>query len=102
MPLQPPLAVELRLAVPNQIDHGLPWPGPARGASRPPGQRRAHRRSCGDAEDGMTRALVLSCGGPVGVAWQSGLLAGFAQGGVDLAVADYVLGTSAGAVVGAR
>jgi len=50
----------------------------------------------------MTRALVLSCGGPVGVAWQSGLLAGFARGGVDLGVADYILGTSAGAVVGAR
>jgi len=50
----------------------------------------------------MTRALVLSGGGPVGIAWQSGLIAGFAQGGVDLAAADYILGTSAGAVVGAR
>lgn len=50
----------------------------------------------------MTRALVLSGGGPVGVAWESGLIAGFAQGGVDLGQADHILGTSAGAVVGAR
>ena len=50
----------------------------------------------------MTRALVLSGGGPAGIAWQSGLIAGFAQGGVDLGAADLILGTSAGAVVGAR
>ena len=50
----------------------------------------------------MTRALVLSGGGPQGVAWESGLIAGFAQGGVDLGQADHILGTSAGAVVGAR
>lgn len=50
----------------------------------------------------MTRALVLSGGGPVGIAWESGLIAGFAQGGVDLGQADYILGTSAGSVVGAR
>lgn len=50
----------------------------------------------------MTRALVLSGGGPVGIAWESGLIAGFAQGGVDLGQADHILGTSAGAVVGAR
>jgi NTE family protein len=50
----------------------------------------------------MTRALVLGGGGPVGVAWQSGLIAGFAQAGVDLAEADFILGTSAGSVVGAR
>ncbi|CAN7470502.1 patatin-like phospholipase family protein [Phenylobacterium sp. LjRoot219] len=50
----------------------------------------------------MTRALVLGGGGPLGVAWESGLIAGFAQGGVDLGQADYILGTSAGAIVGAR
>jgi NTE family protein len=50
----------------------------------------------------MTRALVLGGGGVLGVAWQSGLIAGFAQGGVDLAAADFILGTSAGAIVGAR
>jgi NTE family protein len=48
------------------------------------------------------RALVLGGGGPVGVAWQTGLIAGFAQAGIDLAGADYVLGTSAGSIVGAR
>jgi NTE family protein len=49
-----------------------------------------------------TRALVLGGGGPVGVAWEAGLIAGFAQAGVDLGLADHVLGTSAGAIVGAR
>jgi len=50
----------------------------------------------------MTRALVLGGGGPVGIAWESGLLAGLAQGGVDLGQADFTLGTSAGAFVGVR
>jgi NTE family protein len=50
----------------------------------------------------MTRALVLGGGGPVGIAWESGLVAGLAQGGVDLGRADFTLGTSAGAFVGAR
>jgi NTE family protein len=50
----------------------------------------------------MQRALVLGGGGPLGVAWQSGLIAGFAQGGVDLGLADFILGTSAGAIVGAQ
>ncbi|MDB5449186.1 MAG: hypothetical protein JWQ52_314 [Phenylobacterium sp.] len=49
-----------------------------------------------------TRALVLGGGGPVGIAWESGLIAGFAQAGVDLGQADFTLGTSAGAFVGAR
>ena len=50
----------------------------------------------------MTRALVLGGGGPLGFAWECGLIAGFAQAGVDLGEADYVLGTSAGALAGAR
>lgn len=50
----------------------------------------------------MTRAVVLGGGGPVGIGWENGLVAGFAQGGVDLGQADFVLGTSAGAFVGAR
>ncbi|MEO8114143.1 MAG: patatin-like phospholipase family protein [Phenylobacterium sp.] len=50
----------------------------------------------------MTRALVLGGGGPVGIAWECGLVAGFAQGGVDLGQADFTLGTSAGSFVGAR
>ena len=50
----------------------------------------------------MTRALVLGGGGPVGIAWESGLIAGLAQGGVDLGQADFTMGTSAGSFVGAR
>jgi NTE family protein len=50
----------------------------------------------------MRRALVLGGGGPVGFAWESGLIAGFAQGGVDLGEADFILGTSAGSIAGAR
>ncbi len=47
-----------------------------------------------------TRALVLGGGGPVGVAWELGLAAGLASGGVDLAQADRVIGTSAGSIAG--
>jgi NTE family protein len=50
----------------------------------------------------MTRALVLGGGGPVGIAWESGLIAGLAQGGANLAAADFIMGTSAGSFVGAR
>ena len=50
----------------------------------------------------MTRALVLGGGGPVGIAWESGLIAGMAQAGVDLGKADFIVGTSAGSFVGAR
>ena len=50
----------------------------------------------------MTRALVLGGGGPVGIAWETGLAVGLAQRGVDLAVADRIIGTSAGSVVGAQ
>lgn len=49
-----------------------------------------------------TRALVLSGGGFVGIAWESGLLAGFSENGVDLAQADLIIGTSAGSFVGAQ
>jgi NTE family protein len=48
------------------------------------------------------RALVLSGGGPVGIAWESGLIGGYAAGGVDLSQADFIMGTSAGSFVGAR
>ncbi|HZU73958.1 MAG TPA: patatin-like phospholipase family protein [Acidimicrobiales bacterium] len=50
----------------------------------------------------MTRALVLSGGGSVGIAWQSGLVAGLADAGVELRHADFVVGTSAGSAVGAQ
>lgn len=47
------------------------------------------------------RAVVLGGGGPVGVAWELGLAAGLAAGGIDLAGADLVVGTSAGSIAGA-
>jgi NTE family protein len=50
----------------------------------------------------MTRALVLGGGGPVGIGWESGLAVGLAEGGVDLAAADAIYGTSAGSFVGAQ
>jgi NTE family protein len=49
----------------------------------------------------MTRALVLSGGGRAGAAWMLGLIAGLREIGVDLADADLVVGTSAGARTGA-
>jgi NTE family protein len=48
------------------------------------------------------RALVLGGGGLSGIAWETGVLAGLAAGGADVAAADYVLGTSAGATVAAQ
>lgn len=47
------------------------------------------------------RALVLGGGGPVGIAWEFGLIAGLEQEGVRLADADIFIGTSAGSIVGA-
>jgi NTE family protein len=47
------------------------------------------------------RALVLGGGGPVGIAWEAGLAAGLKEGGVDVARANFILGTSAGSFVGA-
>jgi NTE family protein len=49
-----------------------------------------------------SRALVLGGGGPVGRAWEIGLVDGFAAQGIDLGTADLIIGTSAGAVVGAQ
>ncbi|MEU7895742.1 patatin-like phospholipase family protein [Nonomuraea sp. NPDC049152] len=49
----------------------------------------------------MTRALVLGPGGVVGTAWLAGLAVGLRRAGVDLADADLIVGTSAGAIVGA-
>ncbi len=49
-----------------------------------------------------SRALVLGGGGVAGIAWATGVLAGLARAGVDLAAADLFIGTSAGSVVGAQ
>lgn len=48
----------------------------------------------------MRRALVLGSGGATGVAWELGVLAGLSRAGLSLD-ADLVVGTSAGALVGA-
>jgi NTE family protein len=48
------------------------------------------------------RALVLGGGGVTGIAWETGLLAGLAEAGIDLTSGDLVVGTSAGSIVGAQ
>ncbi len=47
------------------------------------------------------RALILGGGGVTGIAWETGVIAGLADLGIDLAAADVIIGTSAGSVVGA-
>jgi NTE family protein len=48
------------------------------------------------------KALVLGGGGVTGVAWETGLLLGLAERGVDLTGAGLLVGTSAGSVVAAQ
>jgi NTE family protein len=48
---------------------------------------------------GNDRALVLGGGGIFFIAWQAGYLDGLRRRGVDVANAEIVVGTSAGAVV---
>ena len=48
-----------------------------------------------------SRALILGGGGPVGIAWELGLAAGLEAGGVKIAAADRIVGTSAGSFAGA-
>ena len=45
-------------------------------------------------------SVVLGGGGVVGLAWETGLLAGLAEAGCDLGASDEVIGTSAGSVTG--
>jgi NTE family protein len=49
----------------------------------------------------VSLALVLGGGGITGAAWMAGLLKGMRDMGTDLTGADLIVGTSAGAVVGA-
>ncbi|WP_395292311.1 patatin-like phospholipase family protein [Kitasatospora hibisci] len=49
----------------------------------------------------LDRALVLGPGGRLGTAWTAGLAAGLRRAGADLGEADLIVGTSAGAIVGA-
>ena len=50
----------------------------------------------------MTFALVLGGGGTSGLAWETGLLKGLRDSGLNLASADLIVGTSAGAILGAQ
>lgn len=50
----------------------------------------------------VTHALVLGGGGPLGVGWQAGLLTSLINAGVPVADAEFVVGTSAGSIVGAQ
>ncbi|MFF2550963.1 patatin-like phospholipase family protein [Nocardia sp. NPDC058058] len=45
-------------------------------------------------------ALILGGGGALGICWMTGLAVGLREAGIDLSLADRVVGTSAGAVVG--
>ncbi|MEU2931262.1 patatin-like phospholipase family protein [Streptomyces sp. NPDC007251] len=54
-----------------------------------------------DGMHDLDRALVLGPGGRLGAAWTAGLAAGLRSFGVDLGEADLIVGTSAGAIVGA-
>ena len=54
------------------------------------------------SEAGARRGLVLGGGGITGIAWETGLLHGLAEAGVDLTAADRIVGTSAGSIVGAQ
>lgn len=51
----------------------------------------------------MSTGLVLAGGGVTGIAWETGVLLGLRDGGVDpVSVADVIIGTSAGSTVGAQ
>lgn len=49
-----------------------------------------------------TRALVLGGGGSAGNAWLIGVVAGLADGGLDVTSADLIVGTSAGSTAAAQ
>jgi NTE family protein len=47
------------------------------------------------------RAVILGGGGVTGIAWQTGILRGLQDAGVELGKADAIIGTSAGSFAGA-
>ena len=49
-----------------------------------------------------TKALVLGGGGVAGIGWETGVLFGLAEAGVDVSDADVVIGTSAGSTMAAQ
>ncbi|MCJ1460220.1 hypothetical protein MMC28_010599 [Mycoblastus sanguinarius] len=55
-----------------------------------------------DVSKPSTKAVVLGGGGAVGRAWETGLATGLSALGIDLGHADLIIGTSAGATVGAQ
>jgi NTE family protein len=50
----------------------------------------------------MKRGLVLGGGGLVAIAWETGVIQGLLEGGIEVRKVDVVVGTSAGSMVGAR
>ena len=48
------------------------------------------------------RALILAGGGVAGIAWETGVIVGLADGGLDVRNADLFVGTSAGSCVAAQ
>jgi NTE family protein len=79
--------------------------GTARAASTSGQHERPERRGRCRVASGVSgggRALVLGGGGVTGVAWETGLLLGLAEAGIELAMADLFVGTSAGSVVAAQ
>jgi NTE family protein len=48
------------------------------------------------------RALVLGGGGLAGIAWMTGVVTALAEAGIDVVLADRIVGTSAGATVAAQ
>lgn len=51
--------------------------------------------------NGFRNALVLGGGGAVGLTWMAGVVAGLGEAGVDVTLADRIVGTSAGAITAA-
>jgi NTE family protein len=50
----------------------------------------------------VTRALVLGGGGVAGIGWETGLLLGLLDAGLDVTDVDRIIGTSAGSAVAAQ
>jgi NTE family protein len=50
----------------------------------------------------VSRGLVLGGGGVAGIAWETGILLGLLDAGIDVCGADRVIGTSAGSAVAAQ
>jgi NTE family protein len=50
----------------------------------------------------VSRALVLGGGGVAGIGWETGVLFGLSEAGIDVHAVDVVIGTSAGSATGAQ